>query len=60
MGILDKGERLVFLARSLDCGVMKFMTAQQGALRAQGMRLGKARLPVAEMQLAFCKTKGRA
>jgi len=39
---------------------MKFMAAQQGALRAQGMRLGKARLPVAEMQLAFRKTKGRA
>src|SRR5208283_5030946 len=37
----------------------KFMAAQQGAVRAQGMRFGKARLPVTEMQLACRKTKGR-
>ena len=60
MGILDEGKRRLARALRVDRGVMKFVASQNSIFRAQGMRLGKAGLPVAEMELAFGKTKGRA
>lgn len=59
MRIPDEGERRVALALRLDRGIVKLMPTQQGAFRAQGMRLDKARLPVAEMELGFRKAERR-
>ena len=58
--IPDEGERRVGQAIRFDRGIVKLMPTQQSAFRAQGMQLEEARLPVAEMELAFRKTERRA
>src|ERR1700730_5501327 len=60
MRIPDERERRVGQATRFEGGIVELMAAQQGAFRAQGMRLDEARLPVAEMQLAVRKTERRA
>src|ERR1700730_12797077 len=60
MRVPDEGERRVALALRLDRGIVKLMPPQQSVFRTQGMSLGETRLLVAEMEIAFRKTKRRA